>query len=183
MPLIKLNATLGLTGALPAVSGANLTGVSAGKVLQCISTTYTSLASTTSGTPADVSGFSATITPASSSNKVLIFLAVAMGGVANSYGYCLLKRGSTSIAIGTSGSGSQANSTISSGYIDGAAAFRNGANSHLDSPNTTSATTYKVQIAQGNGSNAFYINRQSSSSDNGYIQFPVSTITLMEIEG
>ena len=30
MPLIKLNATQGLTGTLPAVSGANLTGISAG---------------------------------------------------------------------------------------------------------------------------------------------------------
>ena len=30
MPLIKLNATKGLTGTLPAVSGANLTGISAG---------------------------------------------------------------------------------------------------------------------------------------------------------
>ena len=30
MPLTKLNATLGLTGSLPAVSGANLTGISAG---------------------------------------------------------------------------------------------------------------------------------------------------------
>ncbi len=30
MALVKLNATLGLTGTLPAVSGANLTGISAG---------------------------------------------------------------------------------------------------------------------------------------------------------
>jgi hypothetical protein len=34
MPLIKLNATQGLTGTLPAVSGANLTNLDAGKIIK-----------------------------------------------------------------------------------------------------------------------------------------------------
>ena len=105
-----------------------------------------------------------------------------MGGVGNSYGFFLLLRNSTSLAIGTSGSGSQINTFLSSGYIDGVAAMRSGANSYLDSPNTTSATTYKIQIGSGNN-NAFYINRQSSTDNGGYIQFPTSSITLMEIQG
>ena len=53
MPLVKLNATLGLTGALPAVSGANLTGVSAGKVLQVVSATSNTQTNVTSSTYAD----------------------------------------------------------------------------------------------------------------------------------
>ena len=74
MPLIKLNATQALTGALPAVSGANLTGVSAGKVLQVVSTTKTDTTSTSSSSYVDISGMSLSITPASSSNKIFALL-------------------------------------------------------------------------------------------------------------
>ena len=54
MPLIKLNATQGLTGTLPAVSGANLTNVSAGKVLNVVETRVTATASTSSSTFSDI---------------------------------------------------------------------------------------------------------------------------------
>ena len=114
------------------------------------------------------------------SNKVLVLVSVQMGGVGNAYGYFLLLRGSTSLIVGNGAGGSQVNTFISSGYIDGVAAMRGGSNSYLDSPNTTSATTYKIQFASGN-SNAFYINRQSSTDNGAYIQFPVSSITLIEI--
>ena len=152
-----------------------------GKVLQVVHTTYQSQAVTTSATPADISGFSATITPSSASNKVLVLVSVSMGGAGNAYGYFLLLRGSTSLIVGNGAGGSQVNTFISSGYIDGAAAMRGGSNSYLDSPNTTSATTYKIQFASANSSNAFYINRQDQSADGAYTQFPVSSITLLEI--
>jgi hypothetical protein len=171
------------------VSASKLTGsrtipkgtMPAGTVLQVVSTTLTSTQSTTSGTPTDITNFSATITPSSASNKVLVFVTTQFGGPANGYGYFLLLRGSTSIGLGTSATGSQVNVFLSSGYIDGVAAFRAASNSYLDSPATTSATTYKIQFASANPSNAFYINRQASTDNGAYINFPTSSITLMEI--
>ena len=186
MPLTKIQS-LGITdgtivnadiNASAAIAGTKLSG--AGKVLQVVHTTYQSQATTSSPTPSDISGFSASITPSSASNKVLVLVSVQMGGVGNAYGYFLLLRGSTSLIVGNGAGGSQVNTFISSGYIDGVAAMRGGSNSYLDSPNTTSATTYKIQFASGN-SNAFYINRQSSTDNGAYIQFPVSSITLIEI--
>jgi hypothetical protein len=187
MPLTKIQS-LGITdgtivnadiNASAAIAGTKISG-SFGKVLQVVHTTYQSQATTSSPTPSDVSGFSATITPSSTSSKVLVLVSVQMGGVGNSYGFILLLRGSTSLIVGNGASGSQINTFISSGYIDGAAAMRGGSNSYLDSPNTTSATTYKIQMGSGN-SNAFYINRQDQSANGAYTQFPVSSITLLEI--
>lgn len=71
MPLIKLNATQGLTGTLPAVSGVNLTNIDGGKVLQVVTDTYTDQNST-SGTFATFKTMS--ITKSASSNKVIIQL-------------------------------------------------------------------------------------------------------------
>ncbi len=71
-----------LTGSLPAISGANLTGVSAGKILQVISVTKTDVASTTSTSYVAIPGLSASITPSSSSNKVLVTL--CLGGFTGS---------------------------------------------------------------------------------------------------
>ena len=173
MALVKLNnQSISEVTGLPAEVG--------GKVLQVVSTSYTSTATTSSPTPSDVSSFTATLTPSATSSKVLVLVSVMMGGVGNSYGYFLLLRGATSIGLGTGASGSRVNTFISSGYIDGVASFKSGSNSYLDSPATTSATTYKIQIASSN-SNAFYINRQSESANEDYVQFPSSSITLMEI--
>lgn len=153
----------------------------AGTVLQVVSTTLTSTQSTTSGTPTDITNFSATITPSSASNKVLVFVTTQFSGPTNGYGYFLLLRGSTSIGLGTGATGLQVNVFLSSGYVVGVASFGAASNSFLDSPATTSATTYKIQFASANPPNAFYINRQASTDNGSYINFPTSSITLMEI--
>ena len=65
-----------LTGALPAISGAALTGVSAGKILQVVSTVKSDVFSTTSQTFTDITGLSATITPANSNTKVFVMAVI-----------------------------------------------------------------------------------------------------------
>lgn len=175
------NTNSNYTLTLPTNTGTIVTNKTAGTVLQVVSTTLTSTQSTTSGTPTDITNFSATITPSSASNKILVLVTVQFGGPSNGYGYFLLLRGSTSIGLGTSATGLQVNVFLSSGYIDGVAAFRAASNSYLDSPATTSATTYKIQFASANPANAFYVNRQASTDNGAYINFPTSSITLMEI--
>ena len=59
-----------LTGALPAISGANLTGITA-KVVQCVTSYYSSQHSTTSSTLQNT-GHTLAITPTSNSNKIIV---------------------------------------------------------------------------------------------------------------
>jgi hypothetical protein len=51
----------------------------------------------------------------------------------------------------------------------------------LDSPATTSATTYKVQILNGNTAGTVYINRGQSDGNSGAVARGTSSITVMEI--
>jgi hypothetical protein len=59
-----------LTGALPAISGANLTGITA-KVVQCVTSYYGTQHSTSSSNLTDT-GHTLVITPTSNSNKIII---------------------------------------------------------------------------------------------------------------
>ena len=52
----------------------------------------------------------------------------------------------------------------------------------LDSPNTTSAVTYKVQ-SMTEGNYTTYINRSSTDSDSTSVPRYASTMTLMEVSG
>ena len=179
MPLIKLNATLGLTGTLPAVSGANLTGISAGKVLQVVSVAKTDTFTISSGRLADITNLSLNITPSSSSNKVLVYAFLVVGG-SSAHANFVIDRGGTDIGIGDA-SGSRSRYTIASNQDSNGNQPIQESLMFLDSPNTTSETTYKIQ-GNNNGATC-YLNRTNTDSDNsGYGRF-ISTFTLMEIAG
>ena len=155
-----------------------------GKIGQVVSTEFTSTASSSSATPADVSGFSATITPTSTSSKVLVHVNVMFGFANDAYPYILVKRNGTSIGVGASASGVQVNTFLSgTGTSTSVTQFRsdNASKMFLDSPNSTSALTFQVQLASPYASLVGYINRQGSTADANYIQRPASTITLMEV--
>lgn len=177
----QLASTLDLTGktvTLPAGIG--------GKILQVVNTDYTGLASSTSATPADVSGFSATITPSSTSSKVLVFVSVAFGFSNDAYPYVLLKRNGTSISTGTSATGSRINVFLSgTGTSSGNTIYRyhQPSKSYLDSPSSTSALTYQIQLASPYNGYIGYINRIYAGNDASYVQYPTSSITLMEVAG
>jgi hypothetical protein len=158
-----------------------------GSVLQVVSTDYTGTASSTSATPADVSGFSATITPSSASNKILVFVSVAFGFNNDAYPYVLLKRNGTSISVGASATGSRLKTFLSGTgtNVAGSTVYRyqQASKSYLDSPSSTSALTYQIQLASPYAGFIGYINRVYNGDDGSYIQYPTSSITLMEIKG
>jgi hypothetical protein len=168
-------------GYLTSVSSANLP---AGTILQVVNTNFNSLVTVNSGV-ATVSGFSASITPASSSNKILVMVSVAIGFSGDTYPYILLQRNGTSIFTGNSASGSQYNVFLGGyGTATPGVAYRisQQAKCVLDSPATTSAVTYQIAADCPFGAPG-YINRQGNQSNNPYIQYPTSTITLMEVKG
>ena len=114
---------------------------------------------------------------------------ILCGGARDTYPYFLLLRNSTSIGTGTGATGSQIN-TFGGGYITNAVTATFMANyvcsNYLDSPSTTSAVTYKIQVASpynGGFGTGFYLNRQEDNSNDSPTQYAASSITLMEISG
>ena len=162
----------------------NLSFASTGKILQVIQAVKTDTFTTTSYTFADVTGLTIAITPSATSSKILFQVHLGFVGAETvGYPHFQLVRGSTAIGIGTSASGSnQSNISFGTNWNNGneyrgyAASFQ-----FLDSPSTTSATTYKLQMRSAYASKAVYLNRTHHNGDERYHGRSASTITVMEV--
>lgn len=124
-------------------------------------------------------GVTVSITPTSSSSKILVRAAMCVGGPSTDHIHLRLVRNSTPIGVGDTSS----NRTL----VTTAAQAQTGGElvscilEWLDSPATTSATTYKVQGGTSAGNTA-YINRSNTDTDSSAFSRGVSTITVMEIK-
>lgn len=142
-------------------------------VKQIVQATTTTATNTTSTSFVDT-GLSVSITPTSSSNKILvlvqgnIWMFTGSGGY-NCFALTNICRGVTQVHTNYTGVDCQ-NSP------NGPTAITPVLLNYLDSPSTTSPTTYKVQIRCGQSS---YSNQITFNLNGGYN--PVATITLMEI--
>jgi hypothetical protein len=171
---------------LPAVSGTILTTTSpkAGNVIQVVQGTKTDTFSTSvDGVFTDVTGLSVSITPSSSSSKILVLCSVAFGydniGGAR-WGLMSLFRGATNLISPTSPSdrtGIFASPTELA--TNGAYASYNF--QYLDSPASTSSLSYNIKVFGTSASGTIYINRSENDTDSLYYGRSVSTIIAMEI--
>ena len=147
-----------------------------GKILQVVSQNLTTQMSTSSTSYVD-SGLTASITPSATSSKILIMINIGVAISGDHNGYLRLLRDSTEI---NSGSGGDNNSLF--GLNGNSTAFRYAPNmqscNFLDSPSTTSAITYKVQVRAHSGSYTMYINRRNIDTNFGV----ASNISLLEVE-
>ena len=153
----------------------------AGSVLQVVQTTKTDTFTTSSASFTDLTGMSVSITPSSASNKILVLAKVSVGtdNGTNRAGVKLL-RSSTGIFIGdTSSSRTPASSAVSSANDDD---IEDISIVFLDSPSTTSSTTYKIQITT-TGSGTICVNRSFNDTDGSGQYRTASSITVMEIAG
>jgi hypothetical protein len=150
-------------------------------IVQVISVIKTDTFTTTSSTFTDITGLSVTITPTSASNRILVMYSV-MSGTSSSQGSNIrLVRNSTNIAIGdVAGSRTQVTSNAFATNSNNLINMQN--MNFLDSPATTSATTYKLQI-QSDNSSTQSVNRNVRDDNASYDPRGVSTITVMEISG
>lgn len=148
----------------------------AGSVLQVVSTTKTDTFSTASTSYVDVTGLSVSITPTASTSKILIQFSI----VAGSQGIfaAQLVRGSTVIGVGDL-VGSHTQASIASFTNSDANTTAIGAFNYLDSPATTSATTYKIQVITQGSTN--YVNRTINDVNSIVGTRSASSITVMEI--
>jgi hypothetical protein len=137
---------------------------SGGKVLQVVNATYGTQTNNSTSTFADT-GLTATITPTSATSKVLVLVNQSgLGKDTNDADLQLrLVRDATTLIL-IEGIAAWTNSSTKN-YVGGASA------SYLDSPATTSATTYKTTFCSETNVAKVVVNANSS----------VSTITLLEI--
>lgn len=173
--------SLGSAGqSLKVNSGANgyeFGTVGGGKVLQVLQSIKTDTFSANVTSFQNVTGLSQTITPSATSSKILAMVNLQIGSITGAQCQFNLLRGSTSIGMGDArGSRTRAFAEQDSPSTNGQ---DNVAMIILDSPSTTSATTYQVQMRVTGGTH--YLNRSSADGDADYESTTSSSITLMEI--
>ena len=177
--------TTTITGAAGINRVADGADMPAGSVLQVVSATKTDTWTYTGSlTFQDVTGLAATITPVSASSKIMVQVNINFSCQQR---YAALKtfRGSTQVGGGVAvGARPSVNVASDSNQDENSQEYimRNSSYSFLDSPNTTSATTYKVQAGNVSSTSAvMYVNRTPVDSSYDWAHRGSSTITLMEI--
>tara|TARA_R100000329_G_scaffold145603_1_gene131307 strand:- start:659 stop:1291 length:633 start_codon:yes stop_codon:yes gene_type:complete len=176
-----------------AVTAAKLATGVGGKILQVVQTIKTNAFSTNATSMTDVTGMNVAITPSSASSKVLITVSISVGGEHSAIVGINLLRGSSVVAAGdanasnhnlvTFGAATNGNSSAGSGK------YQSETHSYtfLDSPNTTSATTYKIQVNNVRASQNEYVVINSpyqgghANDNSAYVINTTSTMTAMEV--
>lgn len=138
-------------------------------VVNTVSTTKTDQWTTTSATPIDVTGMSASITPKSTASKILVIvnINISLSG-AGGDAYVRLTRNGTPVGNGAAGYFAQ---VAGQDYYQADCKCV----TYLDSPATIATTTYSVQGWRG--ANTLYVNGRGL--DGAFITS--SSITLLEI--
>lgn len=183
--IIKVDQIQLANGSTPTASDLGL-DVS-GTVLQVVQTVKRDTWSyTATNTWGYISGLSATITPKSTSSKILISVSLSQGEGSDAFPFYMLTRNQTDIDISDyispgrrsmfTGVRTQASSRDQ--YLISPVNF-----TYLDSPSSTSALTYEVKVnPMSTASRTVYINRSQTIGD-GNQGTAMSTYTLMEIAG
>ena len=132
---------------------------------------------TTSTSKVDMTGMTVSITPKFNTSKILISSHLTYGG--NNFNfYCDLLRGSTRLFIPTSGNNACTMSLC--GITNTTFQMQNASFQFIDEPATTSAVTYKLQVAVQSGGE-FYLNRTRRNASQDTVCS--SSITAMEVSG
>ena len=158
--------------------------MTSGAILQVLQAVKTDTQSTSSATFGDITGLSVSITPTSASSKILVTISVSRGTDSNQISNFRIMRDATAIGIGdTAGNRVRATMSMYFGSGDSVSHIGTSAMNFLDSPATTSATTYKVQFRSQQDGSITYINKNASDGDGTTVPRTISTITVMEIAG
>ena len=171
---LELNGTTGVSlvqdGVVTAAdlaSGAiTSAALPAGSVLQVVQGTYSTTVTSTSTSPVDT-GLSASITPSSASNKILVMV---------SHPNSDKRSGDAFINMSLFRDASSIYAPSPQFFFTGSSVTHSAgiSFSYLDSPSTTSSVTYKTKFFNGNGSTG-QVSMQWNNNP--------STIILMEIAG
>ena len=134
---------------------------------------------TTSATYVDVTGMTVDITPSATSSKIMVLCDAKFSRATGNSASLRMMRDSTAIGSGEETGSYWFGNMGWDGSMSGSAYMNYSIDvKFLDSPNTTSATTYKVQYQTGGGV-AVYMNRQAAASAS--TTRVGSSLTVMEI--
>ena len=163
------------TSSYQTYTGSAWANFGAAKIGQVVSTFKSDTFITTSTTFVDVTGLTVSITPTAATSTVLVMATFTIAGAGGTQRGARIARGGTGIALGAAAGGrTQAWWGTNGGQVvsvvDGVGI------TFLDSPATTSATTYSVQVQTNDGYDVA-VNRFSSQGAYNM----ASSITVMEI--
>ena len=157
------------------------TQASAGQVLQVVNVTKTDVFTTTSTSFTDVTGLSVSITPKFATSKIMVCVSFCMSANSGAgYPFARVMRNSTAIYVGDTASNRTPALSNAVGYNSDNAYIVPISAQFIDSPATTSATTYKVQALQTAG-NTTRIGATGDDTDSSTRIRTASSIVLLEI--
>ena len=181
---IKAPSSSGNTRVLTLPDTGNLTlGGPYGKILQVKQAVKSDRQTIQSQTLVDITGMSVSITPSSTSSKILVDYSLVVFANAQYYTMRLLRNSDSTIFIGDTNPNATSQSrgafgTYQASYVNAMTV----AQKFLDSPNTTSATTYKLQAhCPYSSSYIIAINSAVNQDNYTYMTNCVSSITVMEV--
>ena len=194
---LKLPVADGTNGQAVTTNGSGqlaFADVSGGKILQVLTnSTQDSAGSLSIGsqsTPVDIPNQSVSITPSATNSKILVsFHQMGETSSGPQIYYFVLKRaisgGSTTSIAGTTSGNRTAVFTQPLRTPDGVDRSTTPEYTHcsgyLDSPNTTSAVTYTIQIGNNEGTGTYYYNRSVNDADYSSRERGLSWITVQEV--
>ena len=160
--------------------------VTTGKILQVVSTVKTDTwsASIAAGGSAAVTGLSATITPSSTSSKILVIANLHGMDGRDSITWVGMRVLRDGTAIGEATSAGSRSAVMGGSYNQSANGLNlaNAHGTHLDSPNSTSALTYAVHAQRvSTHTGTVYVNRTPTDTNSASFMRTASSITLMEV--
>jgi hypothetical protein len=156
------------------------------KIVQIVSTTKTDTfsGSVVEGAETEVTGLTASITPTSTSSKIFVLLSLTVGTAEETNDpsiFFSIFRGATKIALADAAGNRQ---RVYGGADGSTNSLMSQSGTFLDSPNTTSSTTYSVKVSHARTeTSTMYVNRSRNNDDLSRRARGVSTITLMEVAG
>jgi len=175
--------SLALANAIDAGLDAATVGIGSNVVQTVKSDTF----STTATSYTTVTGLTATITPTTNTSKILLIAQLYLGSAATSHGFIRIAGGNADDYVGDAAGSNRirtahvtwdGNSPVIQLYQYGG---NNAAIVYLDSPATTSATTYQVEILARSGS-TIYVNRSGQDSDSDQYGRTASSLTAIEVK-
>ena len=151
-----------------------------GKIGQVVSANKTDTSAIASATFADITGLTVDITPSATTSKVLVYVQTGGGSEA---GYnCNYRMLRDAVVINAGDAAGDRSLGFAHFHATGTNSFGSICGVFLDSPSTTSATTYKVQANCEGGVKELFTNYAGASdSDSAAFGRTTSTITVMEV--
>ena len=158
------------------------TNPKAGNILQVVQTVKSDVSSFSLATEAVTANvMTVAITPASTSNKILLIANLQAQCGTSGYAYSF-NRGGTEIGIGDTLSNRRRMTHATENHLSNQQSFVGGM--FLDSPATTSEVTYGIKLTHpSSNTQTIVVNNQNVTSNDNKFTVTISTLTAMEVAG